>query len=317
MSKYLKITPLFLILCLSIIIFISGKLEPQYNIDNNTIPSLKNKYKHCESNNEHNPKILFPGYNNEENFIQLNYSINKIEYTDEISKYMLDLKEIREDEKNGKDLLIYTNFTEEAIYYYFDNQNNNENISTFEIIENNKIHDKDNLTIVINSKKRKGIGFIDFSFENQGLFKVNKNITREDFYKQSVNLEKSKNDSKFYINLIPTDNNSEVYFIQLNFSILKKEKDKLNLYYLNNVNQKSIKEVISALKNKPLKRDKKINGKIEIFAYNYNDLEEDGTLTLAYNRIKGEGIAGFITSISVLFFILIIIVIIFLKNTYS
>ena len=317
MSKYLKITPLFLILCLSIIIFISGKLAPQYNIDNNTIPSLENEYKHCESNNEHNPKHFFPENNNEENFIQLNYSINKIEYTDEISKYILDLKEIREDEKNGKDLLIYTNFTEEAIYYYFDNQNNYENISTFEIIENNKLHDKDNLTIVINSKKRKGIGFIDFSFENQGLFKVNKNITREDFYKQSINLEKSKNDSKYYINLIPTDNNSEVYFIQLNFSILKKEKDKLNLYYLNNVNQESIKEVIEALKNKPLKRDKKINGKIEIFAYNYSGLEEDGTLTLAYNRIKGEGIAGFITSISVLFFILIIIVIIFLKNTYS
>lgn len=319
MSKYLKITPLFFILCLSIILFISGKIEPQYNIDNKTIPSLQNEYKNCESesNNENNQKIFFPENKKEENFTQLNNGINTIEYTYEISNYILDLKKIGEDEKNGKDLLIYTNITEETIYYYFDNQNNYENISTFEIIENKNLHDKNNLKIVINSKKRNGVGFIDFSFENQGLFKVNKNITREVFYKQSINLEKSKNDSKYYINLIPTDNNSEVYFIQLYFSILKKEKDKLNLYYLNTVNQKSIKEVIKALKSKPLKRDKKINGKIEIFAYNYSDLEEDGTLTLAYNRIKGEGIASFITSISVLFFILIIIVIIFLKNTYS
>ena len=83
------------------------------------------------------------------------------------------------------------------------------------------------------------------------------------------------------------------------------------------MNQKSIEEVKTALKNKPLKRDKKINGKIEIFCYEYSDLEENGSLTLEYNRIKGEGIAGFITSISTLFFILIIIVIIFLKNTYS
>ena len=82
------------------------------------------------------------------------------------------------------------------------------------------------------------------------------------------------------------------------------------------MNQASIEEVIKALKNKPLKRDKKINGKIEIFAYEYSG-ENDIQLTLNYNRIKGEGIAGFITSISVLFFFLIIIVIIFLKNTYS
>jgi len=318
MSNYLNIKPLFYILHLSIIILISGKIVPQYDIDNKNIPSVQNEYKHCEFNKENNPKFFLPEKDKKVNVLQ--WGKKKIEYQEEISYHILNLSNISNDVKNNKDLLIYTNFTEENIYYYFDNPSHTENISlsTFGIIENKNIsqHDNDNLIIVINSKKANGKGFIDFSFENQGIFELNKNITRESIYKKDINLETSKNISKYYINLIPTDNNSDAYFIQFNSS-LKDEKDKLKLYYLNSVNQESIEEVINALKNKPLKRDKKINGKIEIFAYEYSDLREGGTLTLAYNRIKGEGIVGFITSMSVLFFILIIIVIIFLKNTYS
>ena len=316
MSNYLRIKSLFFILYLSIFIIINGKIAPQYDIVNNNIPSVQNEYKHCEFNKENNPKFFDPENDREIKFLKPGK--NPIEYKNEISYYILNLSNITYNEKKGKDLLIYTNFEEEKIYYYFDNQIENISLSTFDIIENKIInqHDKDNLTIVINSKKKNGKGVIDFSFENQGIFKVNKNITREVFYNQDIKLEPSINISKYYINLIPTDNNSDAYFIQLNSS-LKDEKDKLKLYYLNSVNQESIEEVIKALKNKPLKRDKKINGKIEIFAYEYSDLRVEGNLTLAYNRIKGEGIVGFIISMSVLFFILIIIVIIFLKNTYN
>jgi hypothetical protein len=316
MSNYLRIKPLYFILYLSIIILISGKITQQYDIDNNNIPSLQKEYKHCEFNNENNPKFFFSENKNEFNALKLGY--NQIKYQEDISYYKLDLSKISDEDKKNKDLLIYTNFTEENIYYYFGNSNNIEYIPlpTFDLVENTIIQQHDNLTIVINSTKKNGEGFIDFSLEIHGFFEVNKNITREVFYNKNINIEKSKYDSKYYINLIPKDNNSDAYFIQFSSS-LKKEKDKLKLYYLNSVNQGSIKEVKTALKNKPLKRDKKINGKIEIFCYEYSDLEENGSLTLEYNRIKGEGIAGFITSISTLFFILIIIVIIFLKNTYS
>ena len=321
MSNYLRIKPLFFIIYLSFIILIRGKIVQQYEIDNNNNnnPSLQKEYKHCEFNNENKPTFLFSENNKKVKVLKLEK--NKIEYNEEIFDYILDLSNITDDKKKDKDLLIYTNFTEENIYYYFDNPNNidNRSLSTFDIVENKIIqqHYKDNLTIVINSINKNGIGFIDFSFESQGLYEVNKNITREAFYNKDINIQKSKDESKYYINLIPTDNNSDAYFIQFTSSLSKEEKNKLKLYYLNSVNQESIEEVKKAIKNKPLKRDKKINGKIEIFAYEYNGLEEDGKLTLAYNRIKGEGIVGFITSISVLFFILIIIIIIFLKNTYS
>ena len=316
MSNYLRIKPLFFILYLSLFIIISGKIVPQYDIDNKNIPSVQNEYKHCEFNNENNQEFFVS--ENDKEIKDLQPGINLIEYKNGISYYALNLS--LDNETKDKDLLIYTNFTKEEICYYFDNQTQDENISfsTFDIIENEIInqHDKDNLTIVINSTKKNGTGFIDFSFEKQGIYEVNKNITREVFYNQIIKLETSKNISKYYINLIPKDKNSDAYFIQFNTN-LKNEKDKLKLYYLNSVNQESIKEVINVLKNKPLKRGKKINGKIDIFAYEYSDLREEGNLTLAFNRIKGEGIPGFIISMSALFLILIIIVIIFLKNTYS
>ena len=316
MSNYLSRKPLFFILCLSIIIFISGKITP-HDIDNNIFPSLQNEYKPCEFNNENNPKLPISENDDEEKELKLKN--NTIVYNNEISNYKLNLSDYLDNENKTKDLLIYTNFTEENIYYYFDNPNNKKNISlsTFDIVENQIIQqpDKHNLKIVINSTKSSGIGFIDFSFEDPGLFEVNKNITREAFYNKTISIQKN-NSIKYYINLIPTDNNSDAYFLQFTSTVPKEEKDTLNLYYLNSVDQTSIEGVKTALKNKPLKRDKKINGKIEIFAYEYSG-ENDIKLTLNYNRIKGEGIAGFITSISALFFILIIIVIIFLKNTYS
>lgn len=312
MLHYLNLKPLFFILSLLNIIFIKGKLAYQHGMDNNNIPSFLNEYKYCEFNDKNKQKIFFSDNNNEATYLE--FEKNIIDYKTEVSNYIYRLNSY---DKMDKDLLIYTNFTEEKIYYYFDGQNNREYLSTFDIVKNEIIKDKVNLSIVINSTKANGIGFIEFNYTNKGMFEVNKDITREAFYHQTIKMEKDKSDSKYYINLIPTDNNSDSYFIQLTSSLSKKEKDKVNLYYLNLVNQESIEEVIKALKNKPLKRDKKINGKIEIFAYEYSGLEEDGDLTLNYNRIKGEGIIGFITSISVLFFILIIIVIIFLKNTYS
>ena len=318
MSNYLSIKPLFFILCLSIIIFICGKIA-QHDIDNNIFPSLQNEYKPCEFNKENNSKLPFSGKDESENALDLNYTL--IEYNNEISYYKFNLSKYLNNENENKDLLIFTNFTEENIYYYFGNSNNNEkmSLSTFEIVKKQTIQEYKHslLVIVINSTKNNGIGFIDFSFESHGFFEVNKNIAREAFYNQTIDIKKDISFSKYYINLIPTDNNSDAYFLQFNSSVPKEEKDKLNLYYLNSVNQTSIEEVRNAIKKKPLKRDKKINGKIEIFGYQYSGLENDRELILHYNRIKGEGIAGFITSISVLFFILIIIVIIFLKNTYS
>ena len=65
-----------------------------------------------------------------------------------------------------------------------------------------------------------------------------------------------------------------------------------------------------------MKRERCINGKLEIFGYQYNELDKDVYIKISYTRIKGDGIIGPIVSLSVLFVALVVVVAIFIKNTY-
>ena len=254
-------------------------------------------------------------YNNENEYHNLELKYNLISLENETLNYILDLKNITDEDKD-KELLLYTNLTNKLIYL-LDN-NNTQEIPLFYIISNEYIKNNESLRFQIDANNVIGKGFIDFLFVNKGEFEVNQNIIREEFYSKNITIKKAEFNSHYYINFIPTDNNSDLYYLQFSYndSISSGDKEKIKLYYLNNINNNTIEGIINDIKHKPMKRDRKINGKIEIFAIEYNKLEKDNALCLKYNKIKGEGILGFILTLSILFFFLIILVSIFLKNIY-
>ena len=254
-------------------------------------------------------------YDNETEYHDLELKYILISFKNEILNYKLDLKNITDEDKD-KELLLYTNLTNQLIYL-LDN-NRPEKVSLFYIISNEYIKNNESLRFQINAKNVTGQGFIDFLFVNKGEFKVNQGITREKFYNKKITIKKAEFKKLYYINFIPTDNNSDAYYLQFyyNISISKEEKQKVKLYYLNNLSNNTIEQILYDIKKKPFKRDRKINGKIEIFSFEYNNLEIDNALCLKYTRIKGEGILGFILTLSILSFCLIILVVIFLKNLY-
>ena len=117
--------------------------------------------------------------------------------------------------------------------------------------------------------------------------------------------------------LIPNDNNSDLYFLTTNKSSVRDEnKDKFKLYYYNDFGSKTLDEIIGNATANPMKRERCINGKAEIFGYYYDNLDKDIYIKISYNKIKGDGILGPILSLSILFVLLIIVVVIFIKNTY-
>lgn len=297
------------ILFITIIFLVKGKI--------NNIDKIINEY--CDSNNI--ASLNSPGLpENEEDFYNLRLGSNSIQFNEGSSYYKLDLNIISEEEKNKMELLIYTNLTD-RLFYLNENTNQSQAVSMFYIIPNEYIIYYDYLKFEIKQKNESDIGFINFLLVNEGEFTVNQNIIRENFYNRNITLLMNENKKKYFINTIPSDNNSDIYYIQIHYYIEEdvdrdEEKDKIKLYYLNNINNDTIEGLIEDIKKKPLKRDKKINGKIEIILVEYNNLKKNIKLNLEYNRIKGEGILGFILSLSVLSFILIILVIIFLKNVY-
>ena len=150
-------------------------------------------------------------------------------------------------------------------------------------------------------------------------FEINKDITREHFYNTSITMLKGISKQKFFINIIPTDNNSDLYFFQTNRSSIRGEnKDRINFIYVNHFSTfgDDIEALYKNITTNFMKRERYINGKIEIFGYLYSGLNQDYDVTISYKQIKGTGIVGPAVSLSVLFAALVVVVAFFIKNTY-
>ncbi len=150
-------------------------------------------------------------------------------------------------------------------------------------------------------------------------FEINKNITREHFYNTSITMLKGISKQKFFINIILTDNNSDLYFFQTNRSSIRGEnKDRINFIYVNNFSTfgDNIDALYKNITTNFMKRERYINGKIEIFGYLYSGLNQDYDVSISYKQIKGTGSVGPAVSLSVLFAALVVVVAFFIKNTY-
>ena len=215
--------------------------------------------------------------------------------------YILDFKDLINNSP-GMDLLIYTD-----LYTVQDK------ISQFDIFNESEYTNK-KIAFTSNAKKS---GFIDVEKVNKYEYIINKNTEREDFYKGVIAMKKNKVESQFYINIIPKDNNSDLYFFQTNKSSVRdNNKDRIKLYYLNDFENKNLKEIIAYIKEHPMKRERCINGKAEIFGYSYDNLDKNIDISISYKQIKGTGTLGPILSLSILFAGLVVVTIIFFKNTY-
>ena len=211
--------------------------------------------------------------------------------------YVLNFTNLTYDE-NENDLLIYT-----------DLHTVQDNISQFDIFNETKI-------ITFNTYAKKS-GFIDVELVKKNEYQINKNTIRENFYQGNIIMKTNKVETQFYINIIPTDNNSDLYFFQTNISSVRDDnRDKMNLYYFNDFENKNLKEIINYIKGNPMKRERNINGKVEIFGYDYKNLDKDFYISKAYTQIKGDGTLGPILSLSILFAALVVVTAIFIKNTY-
>ena len=319
--KKIIINYIFFLISISLI---EGKISKNIELNDILRPNgeyfKKNEIKNINNNSNDNCYTMnnIDFKNNqlsleENNFTELKIGQNLI--NNSYLYYKLDLNESNIDEK---DLLLYTNLTNNLIY----NQTEREgNVPVFDLFFNKDIKNK-SLQFKLIPNDKEVHGFLDLKLVNKSEFVLNKNTTREKVYNNlSITLNKSEEKSeeirKFVIiNLIPSDNNSELYYLQFSYNgdIKSKEKENIALYYLNKIDSDTIDGILGNVKR--MKRDKKINGKIEIFSVVYKDLDKDEVLKLEYKRIKGEGVIGFIITLSILFALLIIIVVIFLKNTY-
>lgn len=233
----------------------------------------------------------------------LNLTIGKNERDFKINeRYILDFSNITYD-NTIEDLLIYTNL-----------QDIQDNISQIDIF-NETLYPEKKITFI--SKGEKKQGFIDIEKVNKDEYVINKNIIRENFYKGAIRMNKTIEDAKFFVNIIPSDNNSDLYFFQTNrTSVRDDNKNRFKLYYFHDFGSKTLKEVINYIQDHPMKRERYINGKLEIFGYYYKDLDKDIYISKQYKQIKGTGILGPILSLSILSAALIVVVAFFIKNTY-
>ena len=231
----------------------------------------------------------------------LNLTIGKNERDFKINeRYILDFSNITYD-NTIEDLLIYTNL-----------QDIQDNISQIDIF--NEIYPEKKITFISKGEKK---GFIDIEKVKKDEYVINKNIIRENFYKGAIRMNKTVEDAKFFVNIIPSDNNSDLYFFQTNrTSVRDDNKNRFKLYYFHDFGSKTLKEVINYIQDHPMKRERYINGKLEIFGYYYKDLDKDIYISKQYKQIKGTGILGPILSLSILSAALIVVVAFFIKNTY-
>ena len=162
-------------------------------------------------------------------------------------------------------------------------------------------------------------GYINIKSISKGEFEINKDITREYFYNTSIRMFKDVSNKKFFINIIPTDNNSDLYFFQTSRSSIRGvNKERINFSYINDFSKfgDNIDFLYGNATSNFMKRERYINGKIEIFGYLYSGLDTELNVSISYKQIKGYGNTGPAVSLSVLFAGLIVVVAFFIKNTY-
>ena len=273
--------------------FISNKLDDIENIFSNINSASDDLIK---ISNENKNKYT------QDSCIKMKMKLNrnKLDNIETNKRYCLDFTSLYNPDK---DILLFTDL--------YDVQDEICQIDIF-----NKTSDK---TITFTAKPNKS-GFIDVKIIDKDSFEINKDVIREKFYKGSIEMLKNESGNKFYINYIPLDNNSDLYFFQTNKSSVRDEnKDRFKLYYFNDFQSfknKTLEELYEHIMQNPMKRERYISGKIEIFGYSYSGLDKDLYIKKGYEQIKGDGIIGPAVSLSVLFAALIIVVAIFIKNTY-
>ena len=271
--------------------FISNKLDDIENIFSNINSASDDLIK---ISNENKNKYT------QDSCITMKLDRNKLDNIETNKDYCLDFTSLYNPDK---DILLFTDL--------YDVQDEICQIDIF-----NKTSDK---TITFKAKGSKS-GFIDVKKIDKDSFEINKDVIREKFYKGSIEMLKNESGNKFYINYIPSDNNSDLYFFQTNKSSVRDEnKDRFKLYYFNDFQSfenKTLEELYEHIMQNPMKRERYISGKIEIFGYSYSGLDKDLYIKKGYEQIKGDGIIGPAVSLSVLFAALIIVVAIFIKNTY-
>ena len=271
--------------------FISNKLDDIENIFSNINSASDDLIK---ISNENKNKYT------QDSCIKMKLNRNKLDNIETNKRYCLDFTSLYNPDK---DILLFTDL--------YDVQDEICQIDIF-----NKTADK---TINFTAKGSKS-GFIDVKIIDKDSFEINKDVIREKFYKGSIEMLKNESGNKFYINYIPLDNNSDLYFFQTNKSSVRDEnKDRFKLYYFNDFQSfknKTLEELYEHIMQNPMKRERYISGKIEIFGYSYSGLDKDLYIKKGYEQIKGDGIIGPAVSLSVLFAALIIVVAIFIKNTY-
>lgn len=171
--------------------------------------------------------------------------------------------------------------------------------------------------VKFNGTKNK-TGFIQIKKIPKGEFEINKQVTREYIYNFNITMNKTITERKFYINIIKNGNDSDNYFLlNTRSSIRDDNKNRINFSYLNNFKIfDNISDIYENVTKTFMKRERYINGTIEIFGYSYSGLDRDIIITMSYKKIKGDGPTGPAVSLSVLFVALVIVVVVFIKNTY-
>ena len=204
---------------------------------------------------------------------------------------------------NGSELLVYTDL--------YDAQNQITKLDVWnESLYNGSL-------VKFNGTKNK-TGFIQIKKIQKGEFEINKQVTREYIYNFNITMNKTITARKFYINIIKNGNDSDNYFLlNTRSSIRDDNKNRINFSYLNNFKIfDNISDIYENVTKTFMKRERYINGTIEIFGYSYSGLDRDIIITMSYKKIKGDGPTGPAVSLSVLFVALVIVVVVFIKNTY-
>lgn len=204
---------------------------------------------------------------------------------------------------NGSELLVYTDL--------YDAQNQITKLDVW----NESLYN--GCLVKFNGTKNK-TGFIQIKKIPKGEFEINKQVTREYIYNFNITMNKTITERKFYINIIKNGNDSDNYFLlNTRSSIRDDNKNRINFSYLNNFKIfDNISDIYENVTKTFMKRERYINGAIEIFGYTYSGLDRDIIITMSYKKIKGDGPTGPAVSLSVLFVALVIVVVVFIKNTY-
>jgi len=203
----------------------------------------------------------------------------------------------------GKEFLVFTNLT-----------NAQNEITQIDLWNENLYSEK----LVKFNGTNNATGFIQIKSIPEGKFQINKTVIREHFYNFTINMTQGKTEDKVFINIIPNDNNSDHYYLLTNRSSVRDEnKDRIKFSYFNNIsNFSDLDDIYKNVTGIFMKRERYITGKIEIFGYKYSGLTKDYVISVSYKKIKGEGIVGPAVSLSVLFASLVVVVVVFIKNTY-